>query len=75
MHRSDFWSLDDVDYQTDVKDFDIDRMPRDLSQEGVYLSGMFLEGAKWERKEGRLDEAEMKKMFWPMPCIYVTAAS
>jgi len=64
------WSLDDVVYSTSVKDKDFESM-RDLATEGCYIHGLFLEGCRWS-KNG-LDDSEPKKMFAPLPILYVTA--
>ncbi len=32
-----------------------------------------MEGARWNRGEGRIDESEPKKLFVQMPVIYLTA--
>jgi len=64
------WSLDDVSYFTQVKEKEYD-MIRDIQQEGCYITGLFLEGCRWNKN--MLDEAEPKKMFAPLPILYVTA--
>ncbi len=44
-----------------------------ISGQNIY--GLFMEGARWNRSEGRLDESEPKKLFTAMPVIYVTAVT
>ena len=46
---------------------------RDVPEEGQNIHGLFMEGARWNRQEGRIDESEPKKLFVPMPVIYVSA--
>lgn len=68
----DQWSLDDVTYSTAIKDKEFENI-REVQTEGVYIHGLFLEGAKWYK--GLLDEPEPKKMFAPLPILYVTAVN
>jgi len=42
-------------------------------QEGVYVYGLFLEGASWNRKGKELKESLHKIMFTEMPVIHVFA--
>ncbi|XP_054907024.1 dynein axonemal heavy chain 2 isoform X1 [Poeciliopsis prolifica] len=39
-------------------------------EDGVYVKGLFLEGAGWDRKNSCLVEAEPMKMVCPIPTIY-----
>ena len=64
------WSLDDVVYMTQVKDKDYENI-KDPSSEGVYIHGLFLEGCRWFRNS--LDDPEPKKLFAPLPILFVTA--
>lgn len=41
--------------------------------EGVYVHGLYLEGCKWSKIQ--LEDAEPKKMFSPLPILYVTAVN
>ena len=45
------WSLDDVVYQTTVKEKDQDQIRdgRDKDVEGVFLRELYLEGARWHK--------------------------
>jgi len=75
MHKKpdktgDAWSLDDVAYNTAVKEREFEKI-HDIQAEGVYINLLFLEGCKWS-KNG-LDDSEPKKMFAPLPILYVTA--
>ncbi|KAL4465245.1 hypothetical protein ABPG74_001959 [Tetrahymena malaccensis] len=62
------WSLEDVFYQTTVKEKDIDQPP---AEGGVYIKGLYLEGCKWT-KNG-LDESDPKKIFSDFPILHVSA--
>ena len=42
----------------------------DAPPEGVYIHGLFLEGASLDRKSGKLVESKAKVLFEQMPVIY-----
>lgn len=41
--------------------------------EGVYIHGLFLDGAAWSKQEGVMVESEPKKLFVSLPVLYVSA--
>ena len=45
----------------------------DAPPEGVYIHGLFLEGASLDRKTGKLVESRAKVLFEQMPVIYMYA--
>nr|XP_032816356.1 dynein heavy chain 5, axonemal isoform X1 [Petromyzon marinus] len=68
------WALDSVVLQNDVTRWlreDVTRSP----DEGVYVHGLFLEGAAWDRRNGRLAEARPKALSEPMPVVHIYAAN
>jgi len=72
QHKKDQWALDDVVTHTEVLKIDKEGV-RHQEDEGQNIHGLFIEGAKWNKFEGKLDESEPKKLNPPMPVIYVTA--
>eukprot|EP00929_Paragymnodinium_shiwhaense_P087549 TRINITY_DN476_c0_g6_i1.p1 TRINITY_DN476_c0_g6~~TRINITY_DN476_c0_g6_i1.p1 ORF type:complete len:3651 (-),score=1240.57 TRINITY_DN476_c0_g6_i1:538-10725(-) len=72
QHQKDQWALDDVINHTDILPFDLERV-KDVPDEGQNIHGLFIEGGRWNRGEHRLDESEPKKLFVPIPVIFVTA--
>lgn len=40
--------------------------------EGVYIYGLFLDGCAWSGRENKLVEPEPKKLYHPLPVLYVT---
>lgn len=42
-------------------------------QEGVYVNGLFLDGASWNRKDKELKESVHKIMFTEMPVVHIFA--
>ena len=66
------WSLDSVVCQNLITRFnkeDIHESP----PEGVYIHGLFLEGASLDKKTGRLVEAKSKILYEPIPVLYIYA--
>ena len=74
------WSLENVSYKIEVKsnetienaDGRVDR-PIQPPQEGVYIHGLSLEGAGWDKKQNRLCESTPKQLFFTFPIIHVSA--
>jgi len=63
------WSLDDVVYHTVIKEGQWDK---DFSQEGVYVTGLYLEGAKYNKG---LEDSSPKILFTLLPVLFVTAVN
>ena len=66
------WALDSVICQNLVTRFSKDDI-HDAPPEGVYIHGLFLEGASLDRKTGKLLEARSKVLYEQMPVIYIYA--
>jgi len=68
------WALDSVVLQNDVlkiyKD-DVTTPPA----EGVYIYGLFIEGASWDRRGNKLIESPPKVLFTPLPVIHIYASN
>eukprot|EP00798_Chlamydomonas_sp_ICE-L_P031303 gene31303-6451_t len=72
-HASDKWALDDVVMTSEVthppKDFE---GLKEAPGEGVYIYGLYLDGCAWSGRENKMVDAEPKKLFNPLPVLYVT---
>jgi len=66
------WALDDVVSFTEVTRHEYEDL-RDGPAEGVYLHGLFLDGAAWSKKENRVVDPPPKVLFSPLPVLLVTA--
>ena len=66
------WALDDVVYRTESTAFERADEVRAPPVEGVYVSGLFLEGAAFDKETGILVESEPKKLFTPMPVLFIS---
>lgn len=76
------WSLDEVEYTSDVlkeviagDDGKIEGKQINPPAEGVYIHGLFLEGAGWNRLERRLEESNPKELYYQFPILHVSAIS
>jgi dynein heavy chain len=71
-HKKEGWALDNVQYHMEVTDMLSGDQVRDAPEEGVFVHGLFMDGARWDRKEGSIVESEPKKLFAAVPVLYVT---
>ncbi|XP_055862272.1 dynein axonemal heavy chain 8-like isoform X3 [Biomphalaria glabrata] len=66
------WALDSVSLHNDITKFfkdDINIAP----PEGVYIYGLFLDGAQWDRRNSRLAESQPKVLFVALPVVHMYA--
>jgi dynein heavy chain len=71
----DRWALDDVGLKSEV--LHPPKTPEQLREapaEGVYVHGLWLEGAAWGAREGRLVDSAPRQLFAELPVLYVTGA-
>ncbi|KAL1518053.1 hypothetical protein ABEB36_001736 [Hypothenemus hampei] len=66
------WALDSVVLQNMVTRYSKEDI-KDGPQEGVYVYGLFLEGAGLDRRSGKLVESKPKVLYEQMPVIYIYA--
>jgi dynein heavy chain len=65
------WALDDAVLKTEVTKYEKDEV--DHPPEGVYIHGLYLDGAAWDKKNGKLCESPKKVLVSPLPILYITA--
>ena len=75
QHEQDRWALDDVVFHTEVLEYERVDQVRNPPREGVFVHGLFLDGAAWSRAESSVVESEPKRLFAPLPVLYVTAVT
>lgn len=66
------WALDSVVLHNDV----LKQMKDDITSppaEGVYVHGLFLDGAAWDRKACKLNESPPKILFTRLPIVHIYA--
>jgi dynein heavy chain len=64
-------SIDSLTWEFIVRDEHEFRGP---PEEGAYISGLYLEGAKWNQREGHLSEPG-SELYSPMPVIHFKPTS
>jgi len=64
--------LDDVVSLVEVTKDEPERL-KGPPDEGVYISNLNLEGAKWNKQEQRLDESDAKILYAKLPVILLKA--
>jgi len=69
-HKADRWALDDVVVKSVIEDFKVSQPPQ---CGGVYVRGLFLEGASWDPKNKIIVECKPKEITCPMPIVKITA--
>lgn len=45
---------------------------KESPSEGVYIYGLYLDGCSWSGRENKLVDSEPKKLYHPLPVLYVT---
>jgi dynein heavy chain len=68
------WELDKLIIQTEATKMTAEDCT-EASGEGAYISGFYLQGARWEDKTGMIDTSRPKEMFCAMPVIKCQAVS
>ena len=75
LHRGQAWALDDVMYHTEVTEWERPEQVKAPPKEGVYIHGLFMDGARWDKASGSMAESEPKKLFASLPIVHVTTVS
>jgi dynein heavy chain, axonemal len=78
-HSKEKWALDGVEYFVEVKEMAGAHAVRAPAEEGVYVHGLFIEGARWnsnykskDGKKGSLDELQGKARVDSLPVMRIT---
>ncbi|XP_017781875.1 PREDICTED: dynein heavy chain 5, axonemal [Nicrophorus vespilloides] len=66
------WALDSVVLQNHITKYNKEDL-KDGPAEGVYVHGLFLEGASLDRRSGKLIESKLKVLYEQMPVIFIFA--
>lgn len=71
--RRNRWPLDAVVLSSDCTRFADEAAVKQAADEGVYVSGLYLDGAAWSMREQKLVDSEPKRLYAPLPVVHVTA--
>jgi dynein heavy chain len=71
-HAAEKWSLDQVVLHAEVTEQSFEHV-KSHPKEGVFVHGLFMDGAAWSMSDGSMVESAPKKLFSPMPVFLVTA--
>eukprot|EP00912_Choanoflagellata_sp_UC4_P002376 UC4_evm2s1496 len=66
------WALDNVVLANTILRLSKEEIS-EAPPEGLYIHGLFIEGASWSRKEAKLVESKPKVLFEQMPIVHVYA--
>ena len=66
------WALDSVVLHNDITKLNKEEIT-EPPEEGVYVHGLFLEGAGWDRKNSKLCESTNKVLFVSLPVAHIYA--
>jgi dynein heavy chain len=82
QRKAQAWSLDEVEFTSDVlkdviqgDDGRIEGKQLNAPAEGVYVHGLYLEGAGWNKNEKRLEDSQPKELYYAFPILHVSAVS
>ena len=70
-HAKENWALDDVINSSEVLRQERDEVKKG-PDEGIYIYGLFLDCARWEKPKDRLADSEPKVLFAPLPVLWIT---
>ncbi|XP_011502202.1 PREDICTED: dynein heavy chain 3, axonemal [Ceratosolen solmsi marchali] len=63
--------IDHLDFQFKITHYEHVHEIKDSPKYGVYVNGLFIEGARWNRKKMELDESFPKILFDTLPIIWL----
>ncbi|MES1907828.1 MAG: hypothetical protein MHM6MM_000868 [Cercozoa sp. M6MM] len=74
-HKAERWALDDVALCAEVTEIEDPRNVKQAPDEGVYIRGLFIEGACWDSKNKTITEARPRELFPALPVIHLSATT
>jgi dynein heavy chain len=74
QHSKDGWALDDCAATYDVLKLEREDVKHGPS-EGIYIYGLFLDGAKWDKAKGCLTDSDPKVLYASLPILHISATA
>ena len=74
-HKNENWALDSVVLHAEVTEQNNHENIKGVPKEGVYVHGLFMDGAAWHAHDNTITESAPKKLFSPLPVLHVTAVT
>ena len=72
-HKADNWALDSIVIHADVTEtYNPDNL-KNSAKEGVFIHGLFMDGAAWNHHDSTITESAPKTLFSSMPVMLVNA--
>ena len=68
-------ALDDMVYVSEVLPYEKPEQIKTVPEDGILITGLSLEGAAFDRRQGHLIESEPKELYTSLPVLHVTAMS
>jgi dynein heavy chain len=66
------WALDEVESLTEITTMDWDQS-EGQPDEGTYIHGLYIEGARWDREVGELRDSFLRELAPQMPIVHLVA--
>ncbi len=73
--RRNEWPLDKTVNQTEVTRYNNPEQVIAHNKEGAYVNGFIMEGARWDDKQGGIEESRPKELFAAMPVCLIKAVT
>merc|ERR1712159_305278 len=72
-HAKESWAPDDVVNYSEVRKEERDDV-RKGPDDGVYIYGLYLDGARWDKHGNKLIDSEPKVRFAQLPVLWITGS-
>jgi len=72
-HKNENWALDSVVLHSEVTEVNNHDHIKSGPKEGVYVHGLFMDGASWNHHDNTITESAPKKLFSALPVLHVSA--
>eukprot|EP00002_Diphylleia_rotans_P021973 TRINITY_DN428_c1_g1_i1.p1 TRINITY_DN428_c1_g1~~TRINITY_DN428_c1_g1_i1.p1 ORF type:complete len:4548 (+),score=958.95 TRINITY_DN428_c1_g1_i1:229-13872(+) len=74
LKRHPGWALDDVVFVSEVMAKEREEI-KTGPEEGVFVHGLFMDGAAWDKKANRIVDTPPRTAYSPLPVVFISAVS